>query len=690
MKKLLLFLLVAASLQASAQLPGATTINSRYDWLGGRLKAGILPAYCDTSQYPTNWVPRMAGHYMLDTCGSDKGTLYVKYDGYWQAIVGSGGGGTDTSGYGYLDAVYPLVLTAVGDTARLSIETTSFGGGEIRSDYWVAGEGGTGISGPGEFTDSSFSGHRIVQVVRESDQINPALTPSDGFYLYNGSAILFDPLNPFNEGEKIFVEWAVDSIVTNPPCGTAYVSGGGGSFPAVLVGEYFNHSIKIGGTGSFTLGSIVKPYWMTVTLDVDSVHFTGYPVWDGDTTVAFNILNCSGASYAFTSNTIQITYDKLDAQYFHWKDFVGLTLWNGNKGIRRDPGATVDGWGTYANSVKEICDGETLYMQVTANNKLTLVSLYAGGYQSPVLPPGNPFVVYFHSDGFLHTYENQTDVNSGVAYSALMWVRMIYNAGSIIYQYSADKLTWTTFKTSTGASGCYKVSGDIFYGDNQGGLTEIYKTASIPELIAMSGKTIVFIGDSVTDGADASPNNTNRFSARLSAARGATEDERGESGRAMQGMNCFTLDFANSLVPTFNPGTHTLLTIMLGTNDNLEVNGISTPAAYYTKYLAAVQDAITTKGWPVNRIVIIGLTYIEPAAYGTLVGLCSAEATNAIRTQAYIDQAAAVAATTGVKFVDMHRYMLLQPNIHTWMDADGIHPLNAGHLFIAQVLSTIL
>lgn len=147
MKKLLLFLLVAASLQASAQLPGATTINSRYDWLGGRLKAGILPAYCDTSQYPTNWVPRMAGHYMLDTCGSDKGTLYVKYDGYWKAIVGSGGGGTDTTGYGYLDAVYPLVLTAVGDTARLSIET---------KDLQVAGGGGLEPVNYSTITDGGY------------------------------------------------------------------------------------------------------------------------------------------------------------------------------------------------------------------------------------------------------------------------------------------------------------------------------------------------------------------------------------------------------------------------------------------------------------------------------------------------------------------------------------------------------
>lgn len=98
MRKLLILLLILAGFQASAQLPGATLINSRYEWLGGRFKQLKLPMYADTTQYP-NWLPRLGGDIMLDTAGSDKGTVWLKYESYWHAFTGSGntGGGGDTT-----------------------------------------------------------------------------------------------------------------------------------------------------------------------------------------------------------------------------------------------------------------------------------------------------------------------------------------------------------------------------------------------------------------------------------------------------------------------------------------------------------------------------------------------------------------------------------------------------------------
>lgn len=134
MKKLLLPLLVMLCFAAQAQIPGGTIVNARYKWLGAWFDAAIMPAYCDTSQYPS-WVPRKGGHHMLDTCGADKGTLYVKYDGYWHPIVGSGGGPVDTTGYGYFAAQPPLILTPDGDTAVLSIDTTVLNGSRTLQPY---------------------------------------------------------------------------------------------------------------------------------------------------------------------------------------------------------------------------------------------------------------------------------------------------------------------------------------------------------------------------------------------------------------------------------------------------------------------------------------------------------------------------------------------------------------------------
>lgn len=118
LKRLLLPLFILLSFCAAAQLPGATTINSRYDWLGGRFRALKLPMYADTTQYPV-WLPRVGGDIMLDTAGEDKGTVWLKYESYWHPFTGSGGGsGGDTTST-YLAPLLGLVFTETADTLSL-------------------------------------------------------------------------------------------------------------------------------------------------------------------------------------------------------------------------------------------------------------------------------------------------------------------------------------------------------------------------------------------------------------------------------------------------------------------------------------------------------------------------------------------------------------------------------------------
>jgi hypothetical protein len=107
MKRILTVLAVLVSFAAAAQIPGSTTVNSRYDWLGGHFKQLKLPAYADTTDVP-DWAPWLSGDAMLDTSGGNAGTIYVRYGSprKWHAVSGSGGSGGGISewiaGFGLL------------------------------------------------------------------------------------------------------------------------------------------------------------------------------------------------------------------------------------------------------------------------------------------------------------------------------------------------------------------------------------------------------------------------------------------------------------------------------------------------------------------------------------------------------------------------------------------------------------
>lgn len=84
---------------------------------------------------------------------------------------------------------------------------------QIYSDWWTTTVGESGIGGFGN-AGLTFAGHDVIEVDREGleHDIITTGTPGNREAKYTGgSTITFDPTNPFNSGERIFVIWVDDA-----------------------------------------------------------------------------------------------------------------------------------------------------------------------------------------------------------------------------------------------------------------------------------------------------------------------------------------------------------------------------------------------------------------------------------------------------------------------------------------------
>lgn len=126
MKKLVLLALLFIGVYASAQIPGYTTINSRYEWLAGKFRALNIPFGCGYPSLQTGQYQGSSALY-LDTCFTGgRGRLYYKQAGTWQAVMDSttvagliaaGGGSVDLSGI--RDSIAVLYDTAFAHNNRI-------------------------------------------------------------------------------------------------------------------------------------------------------------------------------------------------------------------------------------------------------------------------------------------------------------------------------------------------------------------------------------------------------------------------------------------------------------------------------------------------------------------------------------------------------------------------------------------
>lgn len=113
---------------------------------------------------------------------------------------------TDTTAFSNFD----LSLSGSGGiTITAGASDVPINAGDILSDWFATTPGGNSVSGDGEYKGYNFEGMRIIEVDREGVQYDEADVAVGRFYSYDGTSISFDPINPFNDGERVFVIWEV-------------------------------------------------------------------------------------------------------------------------------------------------------------------------------------------------------------------------------------------------------------------------------------------------------------------------------------------------------------------------------------------------------------------------------------------------------------------------------------------------
>lgn len=202
--------------------------------------------------------------------------------------------------------------------------------------------------------------------------------------------------------------------------------------------------------------------------------------------------------------------------------------------------------------------------------------------------------------------------------------------------------------------------------------------------INFSGKTTVFIGNSITAGVYVTDPPNLRWTSLFSVARGTTQDNDGISGQVMQaGGGCGFFDFNPSAIPTYNSGTHAALIIGLGLNDCGYNNGTYTPTAFKTAYTTAITTALTTKGWPPDRVILLSL--YKPIDFTNYVSSCGVSvAADFTRAADYNTKISEVASENGCWYADV--WTAMNGLTTGFFMPDKLHPNDSGHQVIADFL----
>lgn len=161
----------------------------------------------------------------------------------------------------------------------------------------------TAIGGEFSFTSSALIGKTILSVQKDGVGYSRIVTttPTDKQVQYinsTGQIGFFTALTPF---EPVVVLYQDNGDVCFP------VALQSGQLPDANAGEAYNASFFISGTGPYSIGSIVKPLWMTVTLTSNQVVFSGTPAIldSGENSVSFTLSNtCGSVNFSQSLNVV--------------------------------------------------------------------------------------------------------------------------------------------------------------------------------------------------------------------------------------------------------------------------------------------------------------------------------------------------------------------------------------------------
>lgn len=179
---------------------------------------------------------------------------------------------------------------------------------------------------------------------------------------------------------------------------------------------------------------------------------------------------------------------------------------------------------------------------------------------------------------------------------------------------------------------------------------------------------IGFLGDSITQGFNASPIYTTRFSSQVASNIGMVEINLGVQGGKLMGS------LASSGVVRYadlNRASVSKAVLMLGTND--------ASAAYSSQFLTdynTILSGLIAGGLTADNIVVCSLPYCTDTTSRPLA-----------RQEAYANAAEEAANTFGCRFVDVYSFTLANPS---YIHADTIHLTSIGHGAVATLITNSL
>lgn len=136
-------------------------------------------------------------------------------------------------------------------------------------------------------------------------------------------------------------------------------------------------------------------------------------------------------------------------------------------------------------------------------------------------------------------------------------------------------------------------------------------------------------------------------------------------------------------VPAYSAGTTKWLCIELGINDWFYAGANYTSANFTTDATTVWNYLTTTKGWPGNRIILLGSNRVQGSLYGT-TGTGGGTRT-LVNQQAFNTAAQAICTTYGSIFIDTYT-AFLNDGGDALVTGGGIHPNLQGHQIIANLI----
>lgn len=178
---------------------------------------------------------------------------------------------------------------------------------------------------------------------------------------------------------------------------------------------------------------------------------------------------------------------------------------------------------------------------------------------------------------------------------------------------------------------------------------------------SLSGRSIYFFGTSISAGFYASVA-SKKYTTILASLFGLTENNNAVSGSIANDLNV-------SLIPTYNSATHKYIVFEYGVNELIT----SVSAASFQTSLTAKVDNAISKGWPSQDIILLNVigSYVNGLPGG------SKDAVN--HTAAIVS----IASTRNCTYVDTQTPFISN---NTFYQSDGVHPNDAGHLLLAEVI----